>query len=557
MTDVLFDGCILGPSAEQCAGFVGFVNSQRVLTFNNCLYAPGLHTVSDVNSSGRNGTFYRMTARTQTLNNCYYTQALGVAQGEKVDESDIPYTSFKVKLGDGWTFANGSDIPLPVGACNSTCINGYAVYDSGTQTMTFYSDGNASSHTAATETVFPLPCRRQDPSWHNQVEEDLKHVVFDPSFSNAIPVNCSHWFSSCKQLQDFVGMEYLNTSFVNYMERMFDVTDMRFMFEGSGIVTLDISNFNTSKVKNMSYMFFRCQALSTIYVGSGWNMDNVENTTGMFDFCESIVGSSGTTFDEDKVNGEYAHIDGGAANPGYLSANIPTVTLKDNADNSSAIVEGNSPCKVVLQGRTLYKDGTWNTLCLPFDLPLSSSVLHDAEVMTLDGASYRKGTLTLNFAPVTSMIEAGRPYIVKWEDGSDMTNPVFLGVTLSTANNPIVIDNVISLQGIYSPLEIPAEDNTKLYMGANNKLYYPSAAMKINAFRAYFQLAEGITAGNLDTTEGIKQFVLNFGETETTGIDINNRESLTDNHWYTLNGTRIYVPSGVPANSVLPKGVYI
>ena len=63
---------------------------------------------------------------------------------------------------------------------------------------------------------------------------------------------------------------------------------------------------------------------------------------------------------------------------------------------------------------------------------------------TLDGASYRKGTLTLNFAPVTSMIEAGRPYIVKWEDGSDMTNPVFLGVTLSTANNPVVIDNVIS-----------------------------------------------------------------------------------------------------------------
>ena len=156
------------------------------------------------------------------------------------------------------------------------------------------------------------------------------------------------------------------------------------------------------------------------------------------------------------------------------------MTLKDYADNSSAIVEGNSPCKVVLQGRTLYKDGMWNTLCLPFDLPLSSSVLHDAEVMTLDGASYRKGTLTLNFAPVTSMIEAERPYIVKWEDGSDMTNPVFLGVTLSTANNPVVIDNVISLQGIYSPLEIPAEDNTKLYMGANNKLYYPSAAMKMN-----------------------------------------------------------------------------
>ena len=292
MTDVLFDGCILGPSAEQCAGFVGYVNSQRVLTFNNCLYAPGLHTVGDVNSSGRNGTFYRMTASTQTLNNCYYTQALGVAQGEKVDESDIPYTSFKVKLGDGWTFANGSNIPLPVGACNSTCINGYAVYDSGTQTMTFYSDGNAFSHTAATETVFPLPCRRQDPSWHNQVEEDLKHVVFDPSFSNAIPVNCSHWFSSCKQLQDFVGMEYLNTSFVNYMERMFD--------NCSKFQTLDLTHFNTTNVVDMNYMFTECKNLQTFDLSS-FNTPNVKNMKGMFDYCTGITHLDLSSFDTRNV----------------------------------------------------------------------------------------------------------------------------------------------------------------------------------------------------------------------------------------------------------------
>ena len=35
-----------------------------------------------------------------------------------------------------------------------------------------------------------------------------------------------------------------------------NVTDMSAMFSGSQATTLDVSNFNTSKVTNMGYMFY-------------------------------------------------------------------------------------------------------------------------------------------------------------------------------------------------------------------------------------------------------------------------------------------------------------
>ena len=115
--------------------------------------------------------------------------------------------------------------------------------------------------------------------------------------------------------------------------------------------------------------------------------------------------------------------------------------------------------------------------------------------------------------------------------------------------------------GTYSPIDIFTEEKTNLYLGANDKLYYPSGegmtSFPINSFRAYFQLKGGLSAGELSTTEGqegqnIKAFVLNFGE--ETGIDEVNGYGLWVNGygagWCTLDGRRII---GKPT----AQGVYI
>ena len=102
--------------------------------------------------------------------------------------------------------------------------------------------------------------------------------------------------------------------------------------------------------------------------------------------------------------------------------------LSDNSDNTSVIsANNNSTIVIQLSGRTLYKDGDWNTLCLPFALSaeqIAASPLSGATIMELDGAGSHltNGTLTLNFNAATE-IEAGRPYIVKWPITRVITTP--------------------------------------------------------------------------------------------------------------------------------------
>ena len=97
---------------------------------------------------------------------------------------------------------------------------------------------------------------------------------------------------------------------------------------------------------------------------------------------------------------------------------VNTVELADNADNTTVIDDNDGfISNVTLQGRTLYKDGDWNTLCLPFDVTdFTGTPLEGATVKELLTTSNldNTGKLTLNFSDDLTAIDAGKPYIVKW-----------------------------------------------------------------------------------------------------------------------------------------------
>ena len=96
--------------------------------------------------------------------------------------------------------------------------------------------------------------------------------------------------------------------------------------------------------------------------------------------------------------------------------NYNTVTLYDNQSNSATIEANNNLlADVTLSGRTLYRDGDWNTLCLPFDVEIEDSPLKGAEARTLSEATFSDGTLTLNFSEPVEELTAGTPYIIKWD----------------------------------------------------------------------------------------------------------------------------------------------
>ena len=108
--------------------------------------------------------------------------------------------------------------------------------------------------------------------------------------------------------------------------------------------------------------------------------------------------------------------------------------------------------------------------------------------------------------------------------------------------------------GSYSPINLAANDVTKLYLGDSNTLYYPSVAKKIGACRAMFSVAPG-------TANLARACVLNFideeeGEEEATEIrGVTTSESShavkeSDNTWYDLNGSEL---NDKPTKS----GVYI
>ena len=126
-------------------------------------------------------------------------------------------------------------------------------------------------------------------------------------------------------------------------------------------------------------------------------------------------------------------------------------------------------------------------------------------------------------------------------------------VTISSAidNTEYTIDDITSItfQGTYKQLSFEEDDNTKLFLGEGNTLYYPESGATIGAQRAYFQFT-GLTAGEL--ANGVRALVLNFGEDTTTGIISTTGDTdLTDKEgWYTLSGMKL---EGKPTT----KGLYI
>ena len=231
------------------------------------------------------------------------------------------------------------------------------------------------------------------------------------------------------------------------------------------------------------------------------------------------------------------------------------ITLADKAGEgkNSSIITANvgQKAQMTLAGRKLYKDDAWNTLCLPFNLVLEGSPLAGAEARMLTDASISGSTLTLNFSLPVSELTAGTPYIIKWTGtegtltGADL---VFNGVTIDNTMNDKKIDGVVTFKGTYDAQRFTEANKSILFMNDKNTLNWPEADATIGACRAYFQLADGITAA--DVAAGARLF---FGSDESQGIISieNGKLNIEDvtGSWYTVNGVKVENP--------VRKGLYI
>jgi len=252
----------------------------------------------------------------------------------------------------------------------------------------------------------------------------------------------------------------------------------------------------------------------------------------------------------------------------------------------------NSTRNLIIDHRTLFRDDDWNTICLPFDLTLAGSSFdfgedEDSEEKPLEArqltaASITDKTLNLTFSEPVTTLQAGVPYIIKWAIApQNIEDPLFLNATIADVaacagsnneekvaafltskgyDNGATGDNRVRFIGTFGWTRFDKTDTSILFLGADNKLYYPEpyynaetelmSTPEIGAFRAYFKLGEDGGASAREITD----FNISFGDEETQGIiSIENGKMKIENEagaWYTVDGVRL---DGKPTK----KGLYI
>ncbi|MBR1416938.1 MAG: BspA family leucine-rich repeat surface protein [Bacilli bacterium] len=225
---------------------------------------------------------------------------------------------------------------LDIGSWNTSSVtNMKEMFDNNGKLTTLNVNGLNTSNVTTMEGMF-----RNDKSLTNL---DLS------SFDTTNVTNMHDMFDGATAITS-LDLSNFNTSKVTTMEGMFasmyeltslnvssfdtsNVTNMGAMFaKDSKLTTLDLSNFNTSSVTTMygkgyfdpssiyyTGMFGQMSNLTTIYVGNNFNVNNVSDSTKMFEQDYKLVGGSGTKYNSSRVDKTYARVDGGTSSPGYLT----------------------------------------------------------------------------------------------------------------------------------------------------------------------------------------------------------------------------------------------
>ena len=226
---------------------------------------------------------------------------------------------------------------------------------------------------------------------------------------------------------------------------------------------------------------------------------------------------------------------------------VKEITLDENSDNN--IVEAAENVNVTLK-RTLYGDGGWNTLCVPFSLnteQVKAAFGNDVELRKLAGVNGN----TITFEPETK-VEAGVPYLIKLSEANAKGTYTFTGVntiavTKADAIGTDQLKAAISFVGIYSSQDVAGwategEDYVAC-LGADNMFFKAKAGTKMKGFRAFFLVPNNVPSNALKavidgTATGIEDLVID-------GVKANG-------HVYNLNGQYV----GNSLNGLQP-GLYI
>ena len=270
-------------------------------------------------------------------------------------------------------------------------------------------------------------------------------------------------------------------------------------------------SFAAARPKSCFSWFYDCGHLSNIEGIEYLNTSETTNMGWMFGACYYLSSIDLSHFDTRKVN-----------NMKMMFYCFPGQTLDLSSFDTSNVEDMNAMFHVCIYLKTIYVSNRWSTA---------------------------KVSPTSVFRRCDSLVGGANTAFDSSHDGVDYAH----------------IDGGPDDPGYFTYKDAPdydeentpeeeEGDNTLLYLGANNTLYYPSTSMTINAFRSIFRLKDGLIAGEPTSVQGINQFVLNFDGDETTAIHVIDNEPNTSGNyvdtWFTLDGQKLY-------SKPTRKGIYI
>lgn len=175
------------------------------------------------------------------------------------------------------------------------------------------------------------------------------------------------------------------------------------------------------------------------------------------------------------------------------------VGLVDSENNTSTLSTLTGETLDVVVERTIYCDGDFNTLCLPFSLPtLAGTPLAGGELWSFRYGEVVGGELQIRIAPATS-IEAGVPYLITFANGADIVNPTFTDVTITkSVGDSVGQTDDVQFIGILKPQAFVEEDKNNLFVASNGMLAWSNvgtgtALSNLRSFRGYFHTETAVS----------------------------------------------------------------
>ena len=267
----------------------------------------------------------------------------------------------------------------------------------------------------------------------------------------------------------------------------------------------------------------------------------------------------------------YYMLDGGqnyttVSNSLYVETTIAGPRVADNADPSTTLTTlyTDAAPMSLLMNRTIYADGDYNTICLPFSVSESDFAnpahpLYGYErLKAFRGAQVTGSGQDLSidvFVQDATEIVAGVPYLITYPSNhGDIVNPLFANITVTATEPGNVSANGVTFQGMFAPVHITSyEENTTqdyLFLGANNQLNWPTNdGSSMRGFRAYFIIDRQVITPSMAPRNSRARIV---EHTDTaTGMDSvsgntspETQKVLRDGQLIIISGERIYNAQG-------------